>query len=179
MLDSEDPKIRQGQRSRTKLLVLLILVLFILVPLLLAAYLYYLPLNDVKAKVDYTYRNYEEEYNFSEVVLLTNVTNSGAISHGFLLTGKVIFITEPDTIFTYTYRMRSMDAGETYPEVRIRVPVTNELLPDDYDTSVSVELLPLFNDDNRSFMVIAGVVWLVALAAAVMALIHVRRDFRQ
>ncbi|MHA1807887.1 MAG: hypothetical protein ACXQTA_00125 [Candidatus Syntropharchaeales archaeon] len=179
MLDSKDPKIRQGQRSRTRLLVLLILVLLILVPLLVAAYIYYLPLSDVKAKVDYTYRNYEEEYNYSEVVLLTNVTNNGAISHGFLLIGKVVFTTEPDTTFTYTKSVRPMDAGETYPTVRIRVPVTNELLQDDYDTSVSVELLPLFNEYNTGFIVIAGVVWLVAIAAAVIALIHAQRDFRQ
>ena len=161
--------------SRVKLLTLLILILLILTPIILSVYLYYLPLNDIEAKVDYTYRNYEQEYNYSEVVLLMNVTNSGAISHGFLLTGSVMFNTEPNTTFTNRKYMHPLDAGETYPTVRNRVPVPNELLQDDYNTSVSVGLLPFFNEYNIGFMMIAGILWLVALAAVVITLIRTQR----
>jgi len=167
-----------NRSSRVKLLTLLILILLILTPIILFAYFHYLPLNDIEAKVDHTYRNYEEKYNYSEVVLLINFTNSGAISHGFFLTGSVMFNTEPNTTFTNRIRMHPLDAGKTLSNVRNRVPVPNELLQDDYNTSISIGLLPFFNKYTTDGIVFFTLVWLLVIAAVSTSLVRSWRKER-
>lgn len=159
-----------NRRSKAKLVTLLILVLLILVPTILSVNLYYLPLNDVEATIDATYRNFElssdPASNYSEIVLLENVTNKGIISHYVYLVGSVVFNTQPDTVFTYKYESLSpIDSGQAIPNVRVRVPVPYEFSQDSYEASCSVVLPPLVNEYSTGFIVLAIAVWLVGFAA--------------
>jgi len=167
--------------SKVRLLIL-ILVLLIFIPIILSIFLYYLPLNDVEVTVDKTYRI--TEWGGSEHSLIgfsVNVTNIGSISHYFYLTGKVVFSTEPDMVFTETSRSNPpIDPGEMWSRVHIYVPVPDELLQDSYDASCSVTL-PSFADyigHNAGWMVPAIIVWLVLIAAISTSLLRSRRKNR-
>lgn len=154
---------------------ILILIILIIVPIALSVILYYLPLNDVEVNMNGSYRNYDSTYNNSEVVLLVSAANKGSISHYVHLTGTVVFGSEPDTAFTYTYSaIGPIDAGSTSGEVRVRVPVTNELLQDPYEASCSVTLPSAVNQYNMGLIMIASVIWLLGIAAVSTSIVRNR-----
>jgi hypothetical protein len=86
-----------NRTSRVKLLTVIFIIL-VLAPVILSAYLYYLPLNDIEVRVDRTYHVTEDGHNY--IGLLMNVTNKGGISHMVQFTGRVVFNSQPDTVFT-------------------------------------------------------------------------------
>lgn len=162
--------------SRVKLLTLVFIFLTLAI-IILSVLLYYLPLNDVEVKVDRTYRY--TEYGHDYIALKVNYTNKGSISHFVYYTGRVVFDSQPDTVFTETVRWGQIPPSDWHPElIPIRVQVPNELSQTPYEASCSVTLPPFVNEYTTSWILLLGVVWLVALAAVLTSLVRSRRQAR-
>ena len=162
--------------TRVKLLIL-ILALLIVIPIALSVLFYYLPLNDVEATVYHT--SPETEGDWSYILLKVNVTNKGIISHYVYLYATVEFSTEPGMIYTKTHSsLGPINAGSTYPIVRVRVPVPSELLQDPYEASCSVTLPPLVNQYSSAFIVFTTVFWLIGVAAVSTSIVRSWRKER-
>jgi hypothetical protein len=162
--------------SRVKLLTL-IFVFLTLAIIILSAFLYYLPLNDIEVAVDRTYRY--TEYGHDYIALKVNLTNKGSISHYVYLTGRVVFNSQPDTVFTETKGWGQIPPGDWHPDlIPIRVQVPNETFQTPYEASCSVTLPPLVNEYSQPWILLPGVVWLVALAAVLTSLVRSWRQTR-
>jgi len=108
---------------------------------------------------------------------VVSVTNKGIMSHYVYLTGDVVFSTEPDTVYSTTSGSNpSLDPGATYPIIRVRVPVAEEVSHDPYEASCSVTLPPALNKYNTDGIMIFTVVWLVVIVAVSISLVRSRHD---
>jgi hypothetical protein len=167
----------KGKPSISRLLIVLILVVIIAPIIASFLFLYYLPSNDVEVTV---YRSYplteEAGMELSYIVIRVNVTNNGIISHYVGLTGKVVFNSQPDEVYTYTsISYLPIDPGETLKGVRIYVDVPDEIVLDSYDASCSITLPSPVNEYNIGWIVPGALLWLVTLAFLSVTLVRSRR----
>jgi hypothetical protein len=163
--------------SRVKLLIPLLFVFLTLAIIILSVFLYYLPLNDVEVTVVDTYRLPYPDINQSYIGFTVSVTNKGSISHYVYLTGRVVFNSQPDMVFTGIYRHTPpIDAGATYRQIWLNVLVPNEIFQNPYEASCSVTLPPLVNGYSTVWIVPPTVAWLVGLAAVLTSLARSRRQ---
>lgn len=165
-----------SRTSRVKLLTLIFIIL-VLAPIILSAYLYYLPLKDIEVRVDSTYQG--SEWGHDYISLRMNVTNKGSLSHVVQITGRVVFNSQPDMVFTGRTNLWEIFPIDWHdPGIPIRVYVPNELSQTPYEASCSVTLLPFVNQFSTPWIVLPGVVWLVALAAVLTSLVRSWRQTR-
>jgi uncharacterized protein (DUF58 family) len=166
-----------NRTSRARLLTLVFVFLTFAI-IILSASLYYLPLNDIEVAVDRTYRF--TEYGDDYIALEVNVTNKGSISHYVRLTGRVVFNSQPDMVFTSRNPLSStFPPGEGGPVgFPIYVQVPNETYQTPYEASCSVTLPPLMNEYSQPWILLPGVVWLVGLAAVLTSLVRSWRQTR-
>jgi len=167
-----------NRTSRVKLLPL-IFVFLTLAIIILSVFLHRLPLNDVEVTVDSTYRLSYPDINKSYIGFTVSVTNKGSIPHYVYLTAKVVFSSQPDMVFTGITRSTGpIDPGATYHQIWLNVLVPNELFQTPYEASCSVTLPPLVNEYSTPWILLPGVVWLVALAAVLTSLVRSWRQTR-
>jgi hypothetical protein len=165
-----------NRTSRVKLLAL-VFVFLTLVFIILSVYAYYLPLKDIEVRVISTYQG--SEWGHDYISLRLNVTNKGSLSHMVHLTGKIIFNSQPDMVFTGRTNLWEIPPMDWHdPGFPIYVYVPNELFQTPYEASCSVTLLPFVNEYSTPWIVLPGVVWLVGLAAVAISLVRSRRQAR-
>ena len=165
-----------NRTSKVKLLTVVFIIL-VLAPIILSAYLYYLPLKDVEVKVDHSYWTREDGHDY--IALKLNVTNKGIISHTVRFTVRVVFVSQPDMVFTQSTSWWEISPSDWHLEFfAIYVHVPNELSLTPYEASISFTLIPFFNEYSAPWIVSPGVVWLVALAAVLTSLVRNRRQTR-
>ncbi len=156
------------RRTRKAKLLVLLLIILIAAPIVLATYLYYLPLSDIEAKPENPHWAEDEGYHFISGWL--NVTNKGFLTHTVRFTVSVVFYSQPDKIFA------SSSWGDIPPTdwttgygSHFYVYVPSELVGQSYSASCSVSLFPAINYYSIPWIVLPGVVWLVSIAAVVTA----------
>lgn len=164
-----------NRTSKVKLLTVVFIIL-VLAPIILSAYLYYLPLKDVEVKVDHSYWTREDGHDY--IALKLNVTNKGIISHTVQFTGRVVFNSQPDTVFTQTTSWSEIFPSDWHTEYPIYVTVPNELSETPYEASISFTPIPFYNQYSAPWILLPGVVWLVGLAAVLASLVRSWRQTR-
>ncbi len=173
-----DGKSRERQSARwtrkVKLLSLLLIVL-IAAPIVLATYLYYLPLSDIEAKPENPH--WAEDDGYYSISGWLNVTNKGLLTHVVRFTVSVVFDSQPDKVFAWSGWGDIPPTDWTTgwgPHFYVYVP--SEVVGQSYNASCSVSLFPAINDYSIPWIVLPGVIWLVSLAAVVTALARSRRN---
>jgi len=154
-----------------------IFVLLTLAIIILSGYVYYLPLKDVEVRVEETHWGTEvgDEY----IAFKLNVTNKGTMTHAVRFIARVVFDSEPVIVITQfagRWEIPPSDWHVLWPPTLVFVP--GELLETPYEASCSVTLIPFVNEDNKPWIMLGGVVWLVVLAAVLTSLVRSWRQTR-
>jgi len=165
-----------NRTSKVKLLALIFIFLTLAI-IILSGYFYYLPLKDVEVRVEETHWGTEvgDEY----IAFRLNVTNKGTMTHTVRFVARVVFDSEPGIVITQWAGEREIPPSDwhlLWPPTLVFVP--GELLETPYEASCSVTLTHFVNEDNEPWIVLGGVVWLVALAAILTSLVRSWRQTR-